>query len=227
MGIKCGIFGCDDVAVGCLTDTTDYVLFRCNRCKQEVIFCAKEGKVLDNDEEGKRIVQLMMDDPDFSYQCTMHSEFVKADVGKFSYSKVQKEFKMLREKYGLPEGYTPSDPVELYKNGLWVPSNSGKKRKKSGPVKIKGEEDQNGYINVNIRISRQDFDRMNPGGSNQEEDQEGDVQKQEMTVEEKINRMERRMNKHVAKEEYEKAAKIRDKIMKLKGRVEGEDEAGS
>lgn len=235
MGMFCSIWGCSEEPKDFWGDNAEYVLFKCKRCRKETIFCSKEGKILNNDEEGRKLRDLMMRDVEFSRQCTIHSEFIKAETDNpFSYTKQESDLDRVREKYGLKPGYRQPDPVILWRKGLWKPepsnsdgeSNDKPKKKtskrKSGekPIQLEGGEnikDLDNVVKVEIRITK-----SNSGGeSNTDEwvDLTPDKfeKEPELSVEAQISRLERRMSKHVAREEYEKAAKLRDQISKLKG----------
>lgn len=249
MGLICVIGGCSLKIDSTLGNEKEYVVFKCLRCGKKEILCSKEGKTLADDEKGMMVLDKMMNDPDFSLQCTIHSEFVRAHMKyTFNYNKCENEKSRIREKYGLPDGYVPADPVVLLEKGLWRPDPSipsrenkskskksskpkskAKPKKKGGekPLRIEdGENCDKNYddlFKVEIRISNKNDkkpDNENKGG--EKYTSRVDLSKQnpfepELTVEAMIARLERRMNKHVSREEYEKAAKLRDQIAKLKG----------
>ena len=232
MGLFCSIWGCSDEPKDFWGDNAEYVLFKCKRCRKETILCSKENKILDNSEEGRKILELMMRDGEFSKQCIIHSEFVKAEEeNSINLSKRESALNAIREKYGLAPGFRQPDPVILWQKGLWrpKPSNSDgeskpkKTRKKSGekPIQLEGGENflnQDGIVNVEIRITKSNSDSGKEEGDAEWvdlSDREPAV-KPELSVKEQVSRLERRMEKHVAREEYEKAARLRDQIVALK-----------
>jgi protein-arginine kinase activator protein McsA len=72
-------------------------------------------------------------------------------------------------------------------------------------------------VKVEIRITKPNSGGENSGSQWEDITVNGEEPKQELSVEAQISRLERRMGKHVAREEYEKAARLRDQIVKLKG----------
>lgn len=241
MAMFCSIWGCSDEVVDFYGKKGEYVLYRCKKCGKETIFCSKESKILGNDAKGKKALEMMMNDREFSKQCTIHSEFMKAESDyPFNFVKQEKVKDQIREKYGLPAGYHQPDPAILLDKGLWrgkPQSTDGenkpkkdtkpKPKKKTGekPLKLEAGENDNydNVVKVEIRITNKNDKTSgddNKGGEKYESWIEMGTDgnpKEELSVEAQISRLERRMNKHVAREEYEKAAKLRDQIFKLKG----------
>ncbi len=246
MSMLCSLFGCKNAVEEIYGKAGEYVLYRCDRCSKETIFCAKESKRLANDEEGRKILRLMMDDPAFSRQCRIHSEFAKAEFDNpFNYKRQEREFDQIRERYGLPAGFRQPDPVILFQKGLWLGTDPDGKAKKgeskpkkapakpkrkpeSGekPIRIQGDLTGDTYdnvVNVTISFSKGDEDKRKDenkiGGKNSKFHKYGkceEIVNEDLSVEAQISRLERRMEKHVSKEEYEKAAKLRDQITRLK-----------
>jgi hypothetical protein len=232
MGILCSIWGCSDEPKDFWGDNAEYVLFKCRRCGNETIFCSKEVRILKNDEEGRKIRDLMITDPEFSRQCTIHDQFVKAeDKNAMNLSKREKALDEIRERYGLAPGFRQPDPVILWQKGLWRPKPSGEAReskpkrnnpkRKTGekPIHLEGGEnfpEQDNVVKVEIRITKPNGGGENSGSEWEDITVNGQEPKQELSVEAQISRLERRMDKHVAREEYEKAARLRDQIVKLK-----------
>lgn len=232
MGIYCSIWGCSDEPRDFWGDKAEYVLFKCKRCGKETILCSKENRILANDEEGKKIRDLMISDAEFSRQCIIHDEFVKAENEYImNLTKRENALNAIREKYGLAPGFRQPDPVILLQKGLWRPKPSNevgeskpkktksKSNRKTGekPIQLEGGENflnQDNVVKVEIRISKSNSD----GESRSDEwtDLSETEPKPELSVEAQVDRLERRMNKHVAKEEYEKAARLRDQIIALK-----------
>ena len=223
--------GCKTTGSVIWGEKAEYVLFKCERCRKETILCHKESRIFENNEEGRKIMELMISDEEFSKQCIIHKEFVKAeDENGINLAKREKALDAIREKYGLAPGFRQPDPVILWQKGLWRPKPSdskgkGKPRKskskKNGENPFRPEGGENLFgdddnLKVEIRIS-------NPnsyGESAADEwtdlsDREPAV-KPELSVKEQVSRLERRMEKHVAREEYEKAAKLRDQINAIK-----------
>jgi hypothetical protein len=214
-------------------DNAEYVLFKCRRCGNETIFCSKEVRILKNDEEGWKIRDLMISDPEFSRQCTIHDEFVKAeDKNAMNFYKKEKALDEIRERYGLAPGFRQPDPVILWQKGLWnpvKPEKSGESKPKrrnpknktgEKPIRLEGGEsfpEQDNVVKVEIRITKPNSGGENSGSQWEDITVNGEEPKQELSVEAQISRLERRMGKHVAREEYEKAARLRDQIVKLKG----------
>lgn len=246
MGLICSIGGCSLKVRSSFGKEKEYTLFGCTRCGKEEILCSKEGKFLKNDEQGLKVLDMMMNNPEFSRQCAIHSEFIKAELDHtFNFAKCEKAKSLVREKHGLPEGYIPADPVILFNKGLWKPSDSGgeskpsksKKTAKPKPKSKKGDKpfrledgensnrNYNDVVKVEIRISNKNDRKPGEDKGHKEGEKysnwvnlgKGGIPKEDLSVEAQISRLERRMDKHVAREEYEKAAKLRDQIAKLKG----------
>lgn len=244
MSIFCSIWSCSNVIEEIYGGVGEYVLYRCERCKKKTIFCAKESKTLSNDEEGLKILELMMKDKEFSRQCQIHSEFAKVEYEHpFNFKRQEKLKDQIREKYCLEPGFRQPDPIILFQKGLWrseymdsLKKGESKAKKKTKPkpkpkadsgekpIKVQGGENYDNVVKVEIRITnrndRNKSDETKDGekfssfiklNKNQE------VVSEELSVEAQIARLDRRMQKHVAREEYEKAAKLRDMIIKLKG----------
>lgn len=252
MGIFCSIWGCKDEPADFWGDNAEYVLYRCGRCKNETIFCTKELKLLKNDESGRKLMLFMMSNSEFSGECTMHSEFVKAETDNpFSFSKQEKQQQALRKKYGLADGTRPADPTILWEKGLWKPkpAKDGEKPAAAKPKTSKGKgkgrlirlkdaespprEDSDNLFGDKIEKGNPDLDvRYVPpagsGGNSTPLSYEWNVNESQksknppsgfrpdMTPEAQLKRLQRRLDKHVLREEYEKAAKIRDQIEKMK-----------
>ena len=245
MSMLCSLFGCNNTVDEIYGKAGEYVLYRCERCRKKIIFCAIESKKLNDDEEGRKILDLMMRDKEFSRQCRIHSEFVKAEFeNPFNYKRQEKMKDQIRERYGLQPGFRQPDPIILFQKGLWQSAEPGNKKKgeskpkkasskpkqkpESGerPIRVKGDLTGDNYdnvVNVTISFSKGDEDKR------KDENKIGDkhskfiqyskcqeIVSDELSVEAQISRLERRMEKHVSKEEYEKAAKLRDQIIKLK-----------
>jgi len=231
MGLFCSIWGCSDEPVNFWGDNAEYVLFKCRRCRKETILCSKENKILDNNEEGKKIMELMIRDKEFSKQCIIHSEFVKAEEENvINLAKRESALNEIREKYGLAPGFRQPDPVILWQKGLWrpKPSNSDgeskpkkSKPKKTGekPIQLEGGEslfNNDNIVKVEIRISNSNSDGESVTNEWVDLSDSEPAVKPELSVKEQVSRLERRMEKHVAREEYEKAARLRDQITALK-----------
>jgi hypothetical protein len=225
MGIFCSIWGCSDEPRDFWGDKAEYVLFKCRRCGNETILCSKENRMFGNDEEGRKIRDLMISDAEFSRQCIIHDEFVKAEgENVMNLTKREKALNAIREKYGLAPGFRQPDPVILWQKGLWKPKPSkkdGESRAKKAKPKPKGKSGENkpdldDRLKVEFRISKSNSDRENE--TVEWTDLSEAEPKTELSVEAQVDRLERRMEKHVAREEYEKAAKLRDQIVRLKNK---------
>lgn len=201
-------------------ENNEYVVYRCRRCSKEIIFCSKESRIMDNDERGMRAMHMMISDPEFSRQCAIHSEFVSAEVRNFSLKSVEKAKDEIRVKYGLPAGFRQPDPVILLEKGLW----NSKALKVSGttkPKKSKEGSKSNGRAKPKPYPVQEGVSGESPAsGSKASGKPKRDVHTdtEHLSQEEQIRRMEHRLERHVAREEYEKAAKLRDRISKLSGK---------
>lgn len=237
MGLRCKVMGCtnehDDIRG--YYEGGDYVVYGCKRCPKEIIFCSKESRFMDNDEAGRAAMAMMIKDPEFSRQCAIHSEFVRAETeNPFSLEKERMAKDLIRSKYGLPDGYRPPDPVILLQKGLWNPKPSRKKAEPKSKSKTKGKEGPKPYPTQEgesfgsqggFRYEIQPNEAPKPAGKGKsgvrytnrfDLGSVDNSNNEHLSVEEQLKRLERRMEKHVQREEYEKAAKIRDHIAKLK-----------
>jgi len=217
MGIFCKMLDHKNEAINFWGENCEYLLFKCKRCNHEEIFCSYEGKILNNDEFGKKILDKMMKDKEFSKACHVHSQFVKAEHSNpFNFKKQEEEYERIRKEFNLTGLKRPACPIELFRAGLWIDTNneSGKSKKKSN-TKIKTkpivndpepdneqgeiynvfEPEDNSFTNE-VKPIKYSFESVSKG-----ETLEG-LQKLE-----KI---------YVARENYEKAAEIYKKIQKLK-----------
>ena len=118
----------------------------------------------------------------------------------------------------------------LWQKGLWrpKPSNSNgeskpkkSKSKKSGekPIQFEGGENlfnNDNIVKVEIRISNSNSDEESVTNEWVDLSESQPKVRPELSVEAQVSRLERRMEKHVAREEYEKAARLRDQIIALK-----------
>lgn len=204
MGIICSIWKCRDTVKQHWGEGAEYVLFRCERCGKETILCANEKVILKNDEKGRAAMKMMMEDREFSLACLIHSEFGTAKISYADYRKTERALDEIRERYGLDPGYVPPDPVKLLERGLWKPKQSNPKR-----------ENRKGKVSVEVRITGE--------GGNPEASGWTDVSEPspapQLSAGEQVERLKRRLKKHLDREEYEKAAKLRDQIGKLGGKI--------
>jgi hypothetical protein len=196
MGLLCSIWGHSDEAQNLLDKDGNFTLFKCRRCKREMIHCGYEGEMLDNDDEGRRIMTQMQKDPEFSKQCHIHWRFIQAETESgFSYEKQDKKFEEIRKEFGLPPGYRQPNPIILFKKGLWKPkAENHKVEKKSRPKK--GEQlekasiaSQPGKKVVGVKKSKLKLS-------------EGD----------KLKLLREKLDNLVRLEKFEEAARIRDEI---------------
>jgi hypothetical protein len=229
MGISCSIFGHKTEAINFWGEQAEYVLFECSRCKHQEVYCHHEGRNLPYDEMGKKILNKMLTDKDFSEACHIHSQFAAAEFKyAFSWKKKDEEFVKIREKFGLAANTRPACPVEMFKAGIWidkkVESNGEKKSKKSKPeitdIPQNFKLNSNEINSIDMENNNEKFSPMN--FDNQE--YTNDVQPIEYSFEKKsapkaftLKELERLLNIYVEQEKYEKAAEIHKKIEALKG----------
>ena len=232
MSLTCKIFGHKDEAINFWGEQAEYILFRCNRCSRENIHCSHEMRQIPNDEFGMKVLHKMMTDSVFSNACRVHSEFVSVENDNlFSIKKREKGYKMLREKYGLPDNYRPACPVVMFKSGLWIDESKPNKKPRQRLPKIdidllgkkiednkesntsKGEfENQIIYQNIYNMDNKDNIEYTN------------EVQVVEYEFENKptkesmIAELEKLEKIYAEKENYEKAAEIFERIQILKGK---------
>lgn len=210
MGLFCQMFDHKQEAINFWGDEAEYILFKCKRCGEEEIYCSYEGKCLPNNDQGKEIFNKMRNDKEFSRACHIHTEFIMVEASiMFDWKKQEREFDKLREKFGLAKNARPACPVEMYKKGLWVdkkgtgekPKPSNDENKIKAAIKSKGEakpKQTKGEKSTKNRKSK--VSNVVDGGENLEQLQ--------------------RLEKIYAKDEnYERAAEIHKKILKLKNDV--------
>lgn len=230
MGLLCNIFDHKDDAINFWGEEAEYILYRCSRCGYEHYHCAYEGKLIPNDEMGKKILQKMMSNKEFSKACHIHNEFVKAEFkNAFSYKKVQESYKQIQLEYGLSNSNRPADPVEMFKAGMWID--------KSGESPAKKAESNS----PKPKLRTKDLDIHHPDIEHEEENTQQEVEQKkpfkpisigdvEYTNEVKpveyefdkkpseadmLSELKRLEMIYVEKEMYEKAAEINEKIKKI------------
>lgn len=239
MGILCKIFDHQTEAINFWGEQCEYIHFKCKRCGHEEIYCSYEGKTLPNDEMGKKILKKMMEDKDFSLACHIHNRFVMAEFNNaFNFKKQREEIKKIREEFNLPPDKRPACPVEMFKAGLWIyqekkkPKSESKnisvdKPKSIEDIKPKGRSGKiktdkiKGYDEGEEALEpvehNNDFD-FTPQYTNEVEPVTYNFEKNKKNMEgETLEQLERLEKIYVDKENYEKAAEIRNKIQKLKG----------
>lgn len=179
----------------------NFTLFRCSRCGKEEIFCAYEGETLNNDEEGRKIMSLMQSDPEFSRQCHINWRFIDVEhSNSFRYDRQEEGFRKIRKEFNLSEGYRPANPLVLYRKGLWKSNSS------EGQVENKNFS----------------FDPITKHSKERISEKKGNARKKGNGSESRVNpkqdelgTLREKMKKMVQSENYEEAARIRDKISKI------------
>lgn len=202
MGLMCGIWGHSDEAINLLDNDGNFTLFRCRRCKREIIHCAYEGEILNNDDEGRGIMAQMQRDPEFSRQCHIYWRFVQVETNNsFKYDAQEKGFEEIRKEFGLPPGYRQPNPLILFKKGLWKP--------KAGESSEKRESTQKKKPSAKKNVGKEKSVVAKKEGENKVKN------KFKLSEEDKINLMKKKLNGLVSEEKYEEAAKLRDEIAKM------------
>lgn len=213
MGILCKIFGHKDEAKNFWGEQAEYILFCCERCGYEHVYCSHEGKILPYDNIGREILTKMMSDKEFSEACHIHKQFAAADLKyAFSFSKKEEEYKRLREKYKISSNIRPACPVEMYKAGLWKDKGEPGITKKKDPT-IK-------ETSLNINNNTKDFRPMSFENNQEYTNEVQPVEynfKKAVSKTETVAELEKLLNIYVDQEKYEKAAEIHKKIEALKG----------
>lgn len=216
MGILCKMLDHKNEAINFWGDNCEYLLFKCKRCNHEEIFCSYEGKILDNDEFGKKVMDKMMSDKEFSKACHIHSQFMKAEHSNpFNYKKQEEEYERIRKEFNLTDSKRPACPVELFRAGLWKDSknDSGTSKKKSN-TKIKTkpiasdpvtDNEQGEVYNVFESDDNSFTNKVKPIKYSFEQASKGET----------LEELERLEKIYVARENYEKAAEVHKKIQKL------------
>ncbi len=199
MGLLCSIWGHSDEAQSLLDKDGNFTLFKCRRCKREIIHCAYEGEILDNDDEGRRIMTQMQKDPEFSKQCHIHWRFIQAETNNsFRYEAQDKEFAKIRKEFNLPEGYRQPNPIILFKKGLWKPkAEKPKAEKKSRPKK--GEKLEK------AAVTSQTGKKVVGEKKSKLKLSEGD----------RLKLLKDKLDNLVRLEKFEEAAKVRDEINRM------------
>lgn len=216
MGFKCVVLGHKDQSINFWGDEAEYILNKCKRCGREEIYCYFEGKLIPNDEMGRKILDKMMNDKEFSKACHIHYQFVKAEQDNvFNFKKQDEEFDKIRKEFNLPASYKPACPVEMFKSGLWKdkkPSKTSPKIKlnktikgESKPKKVKGENPDEKHTYTN------EVKPMKYGNYRGSADLDGG---------ETLEQLERLEKIYAAKEDFERAAWIYERIKKIKNKKE-------
>jgi hypothetical protein len=239
MGILCKMFDHQNDAINFWGEECEYILFRCKRCKHEEIYCSYEGRTLPNDEMGKKILNKMMEDKQFSLACHIHDRFVMAEFNNaFKFKKQEEEFKKIQKEFDLPSSKRVPCPVEMFKAGLWIDKEEKKSKSKPKNISIdkpKSIED----LKLKGRTNKIDTDYtkdsiegekpLEPVGENSDFQFEGQYTNEVEPViynfqksvkvptgGETLEQLERLEKIYVENENYEKAAEIHQKIQKLK-----------
>lgn len=200
MGLMCSIWGHSEEAINLLDNEGNFTLFRCRRCKREIIHCAYEGEILNNDDEGRKVMAQMQSDPEFSRQCHIYWRFVQVETNNsFKYDAQEKGFDEIRKEFSLPPGYRQPNPLILFNKGLWKPKadkKGGEKKKVSYKKVEKGETE----------VSLKDGESRSKSKPKKN--------KFVLSEQDKINFMKDKLASLVMDEKYEEAAKLRDEIEK-------------
>lgn len=220
MGFLCSLFDHKNETIEYWGDQCEYILFRCKRCGHEEIFCSYEWKSLPNDDFGRKALNKMRNNKEFSKACHIHSLFVKAEK-KYSinFIKLEEEFEKIRKEFNLTSKLRPACPVEMLKRGIWIDKNqkpeTGSKKSsskpKKKPIKVEPEPEFNkGEETVIIpreNIINYDYNPKVPKSKKKK----FSITPEAQTLEE-LKRLEKI---YVERENYEKAAEIYKKILKM------------
>jgi hypothetical protein len=220
MGILCNMFDHKNKVENFWGDECEYMLFKCKRCGHEEIFCSYEGKTLPNNEFGRTIMDKMMKDKEFSLACHIHSQFKKAEYNNaFNFKKQEEEYERIRKEFNLTSKVRPACPVEMFKAGLWVDkkNDSGVKPKKSNTKSKTKPVTNDPEVNfeqgeANVFIPNDEIDNntythdVKPIKYKFESNKKGET----------LEQLERLEQIYAERENYEKAAEIHQKILKLK-----------
>lgn len=233
----CSFFKCKEEAVDFWGEQAQYILLRCSRCNKEEIVCCFEGKRLNHDANGLKILNKMMNDREFSLACHIHQQFKEIEEKyPFNFNKRELEFDMLKIKFNLFNIGRPSDPIVIFEKGLWEskseksnyqPPRKQKKPKRESddnppPINIKVEipeeegevkdtEETKNIVSVKMEtINQSDYytDDVKPMVYEFDKDEEN---KLIFSVEE----LKKQLNELLDREDYEQAAKIRDRINQI------------
>lgn len=213
----------------------DYILYKCSRCGHEHIKCMYEDKILPHDEFGKKVLQKMMTDKDFSKACHIHQQFVKAEFDNMvSEKKRLKAFEELRERFELSSSMRPADPVELFRLGIWKDKEvKGESKSKTKKIRTKDIDLNENFMmrfdeidsitkgeqNTNNNKDMNTFDSNGQEYTNDVRPIEYNFEKKNPTKGETLYELERLEKIYVEKENYEKAAEILEKIKILKSKM--------
>lgn len=204
MGLMCSIWGHSDEAKNLLDENGNFTLFRCSRCKREIIHCGYEGEILNNDDEGRAIMTQMQRDPEFSKQCHIYWRFIQVENNNsFKYEAQERGFDEIRKEFNLPPGYRQPNPLTLFKKGLWKPKTEQKGREKKGSLTKKTE-------------SKKKSVAVEEGESESKSKSSPKKNKFKISEDDKAALMKAKLKSLVNDEKYEEAAKLRDEIEKLK-----------
>lgn len=199
MGLLCSIWGHSDEAKTLLDKDGNFTLFKCRRCEREIIHCAYEGEILNNDDEGRMIMTQMQKDPEFSKQCHIHWRFIQAENNNsFKYDAQDREFDLIRKEFDLPTGYRQPNPIILFKKGLWKPTAEKKATEKKRPSKKK----ENG-------------EKQPVSSKTEKKVVEAKKAKYKVSEREKLKLLKNKLENLVDMEKFEEAAMVRDEINRM------------
>lgn len=209
MGLLCAMLDHKDQAINFWGDEAEYILNKCKRCGREEIYCSYEGKLIPNDEMGKKILHKMMNDKEFSKACHIHHQFIKAETSNtFNFKKQDQEFDKIRKEFNLPASYKPACPVEMFKSGLWKDKKMSKTNAKPKSKKtIKGETGNIKSKGENSDVTFTDEVKPMKYGNYR-----GNADLESGETLEQLKRLEKI---YAEKEDYERAAWIQQRINKI------------
>ena len=246
MGILCKMFDHQNDAINFWGEECEYILFRCKRCKHEEIYCSYEGKTLPNDEMGKKILNKMMEDKQFSLACHIHDRFVMAEFNNvFNFKKQEEEFKKIQKEFDLPSSKRVPCPVEMFKAGLWIDKEEKKSKSKprnptllkirdisiDKPKSIEDLKPKGRTNKIDTDYTKDSIEGekpLEPVGENSDFQFEGQYtnevepviynfqNKKDNMEGETLEQLERLEKIYVDNENYEKAAEIHRKIQNIK-----------
>ena len=217
MGILCKMLDHKNEAINFWGENCEYLLFKCKRCNHEEIFCSYEGKILNNDEFGKKVLDKMMKDKEFSKACHIHSQFVKAEHSNpFNFKKQEEEYERIRKEFNFTGLKRQACPIELFRARLWKDINNDSvtaKKKSNTKIKTKPivndpepDNEQGEIYNVFEPEDNSFTNKVKPIKYSFESISKGET----------LEELERLEKIYAARENYEKAADIYKKIQKLK-----------
>lgn len=240
----CSLFKCKEEAVDFWGEQAQYILLRCSRCNKEKIVCCFEGKKLNHDSNGLKILDKMMKDHEFSLACHIHQQFKEIEEKyPFNFNKRELEFDKLKIKFNLSNIGRPADPILMYEKGLWESksekskSQPAKKQKKSKresdqipppindmKIEIPNEQEESKEVNeIKDSLEIKIVDPVKVELISQSDYYTHDVKPMvyEFDKEEEnklvfsVEELKKQLEELLEREDYEQAAKIRDRINQI------------